>query len=52
MFPDDPVGSARLYYDADDVQFQLAGLIHEARIDGTHPLLTLLGRPTQFKELG
>ncbi|HKY87004.1 MAG TPA: hypothetical protein VJL90_09610 [Pseudorhodoplanes sp.] len=52
VFPDDPVGSARLYYDADDVQFQLAGLVHEARIDGTHPLLTLLGRPTQFKELG
>ena len=26
VYPDDPVGSARLYYDADDVQFQLAGL--------------------------
>jgi hypothetical protein len=52
VFPDDPVGSARLYYDADDVSFQLAGLIHQARIDGSHPLLTFLGRPTQFKELG
>ena len=52
VFPDDPVGSARLYYDPTMCQFQLAGLIHEARIDGTHPLLTLLGRPTQFKEIG
>ena len=34
------------------MSFQLAGLIHEARINGTHPLLTFLGRPTQFKEIG
>jgi hypothetical protein len=52
VYPDDPVGTARLYYDHDDVNFQLAGLIHEARIDGTHPLLAFLGRQTQFRELG
>jgi len=52
VFPDDPIGSARLYYDHDDVTFQLAGLIHEARINGSHPLLTFLGRPTEFKEIG
>jgi len=52
VHPDDPVGSARLYYDADDVQFQLAGLVHQARIDGTSALLTFLGRPTQFQKLG
>ncbi len=52
VYPDDPVGSARLYYDADDVTFQFAGLVHEARISGNHPLLTFLGRPTEFKEIG
>jgi hypothetical protein len=52
VFPDDPAGSARLYYDANDVQFQLAGLVHELRIQGNHPLLAFLGRPTEFKELG
>jgi hypothetical protein len=52
VFPDDPVGSAKLYYDADDVSFQLAGLVHELRVSGTNPLLTFLGRPTEFSELG
>ncbi len=52
VYPDDPAGSARLYYDADDVSFQLAGLVHEARINGSHPLLTFLGRPTEFGEIG
>jgi hypothetical protein len=51
-FPDDPVGSARLYYDADDVTFALAGLIKEASISGNHPLLTFLGRPQEFSEIG
>ncbi len=52
VHPDDPAGSVKLYYDADDVSFQLAGLIHEARINGTSPLLTFLGRPTEFSEIG
>jgi hypothetical protein len=51
-FPDDPVASARLYYDADDVAFALAGLIKEASISGNHPLLTFLGRPQEFSEIG
>jgi hypothetical protein len=51
-FPDDPVASGRLYYEADDVAFVLAGLIKEARISGNHPLLTFLGRSQEFSELG
>jgi hypothetical protein len=51
-FPDDPVASARLYHDADDVTFALASLIKEASISGNHPLLTFLGRPQEFSEIG
>ncbi|MBZ0139937.1 MAG: porin [Pseudorhodoplanes sp.] len=51
-YPDDPVASARLSYGADDVSFQLAGLVHELRIDGTHPLLAFLGRAAEHSELG
>jgi hypothetical protein len=52
VFPDDPVGSARLYYDADDVSFQISGMVHQLRIEGSSPLLTFLGRPTQFQQTG
>ncbi len=52
VYPDDPAASARLAYEADDVSFQLAGLVHQLRIDGTHPLLTFLGRAAEHRELG
>ena len=52
VYPDDPAASARLYYEKDDVTFQLAGLVHQIRIDGNHPRLAFLGRPTAFKEFG
>ena len=52
VYPDDPVASARLHYEADDVSFQLSGLVHELRIDGANPRLAFLNRSSQYKELG
>lgn len=52
VYPDDPVASARIYYEADDVSFQISGIVHELHIDGTSPRLAFLNRATQYKEFG
>ncbi len=52
VYPNDPVASAKLYYEKDDAEFQLSGMVHELHIDGNHPRLAALGRPQQFDALG
>lgn len=52
VYPQDPVASAKLYYEKDDVEFQLSGMVHELRIDGSHPRLALLNRAHSFVEPG
>lgn len=54
VYPKDPVASAKLYYENDDgAALQLAGLIHELKIEGSNPILALLNRPAQpHRELG
>jgi len=52
VYPNDPVASAKLYYEKDDAEFQLSGMVHQLHIDGAHPRLAMLGRPQQFDMLG
>ncbi len=52
VYPKDPVASAKLYYEKDDAEFQLAGMVHDLHIDGTHPRLAAFGRPQSFDAFG
>lgn len=52
VYPKDPVASAKLYYEKDDAEFQLAGMVHELHIDGTHPRLAFLRHPQSSDAFG
>jgi|GEM_PF-4736042 len=34
VYPQDPVASAKLYYEKDDAEFQLSGMVRELQVDG------------------
>lgn len=42
-YPSNPAASARLYYDADDVEIQLSGLVHEMHVETSHPIFQTIG---------
>jgi hypothetical protein len=53
LYFDDPVGSVKLAYEKDDTTFQLSGMIHQLKISGSNPFLSLLEQPGEpFRKLG
>lgn len=52
VYPQDPVGSAKLYYTKDDAEFQLSGMVHNLHVDSTNSQMVALGRSQTFDVLG